>query len=441
MGTLTGHYMKTYFPQLQRDDKQYETEKKRLENLKNKLHNMELYSRGLPFQALSQAEQAKLANFYLNVVNEREFISNMAKNDIRKDYSFLAMPSERCMWTSAAEEDTIGWEMRIFRIKYFYRSCLGWNSNDLLELLEHHSAEILHSLSKHPTLASLTRYLEYLSTVWLQWINQRIIKGRPLEEAKEELRQILQALRLWSEQADEDLDTWRSGQKEIGTLTAEEVSGVFSSYRTKMSEWWEYLEVLSTLKNEIEEDKSKPEGTGLFGAVPEKWRAEKVLVDENIINDLQSLITECHRVDDYHNKLQETRKMIEEFRIKGGRDCYHNCSQDIKVYFREIFMSKSTYKGQKALRIARDYLKEADQDSTKPFKDQAHYLFFREKISRGYFREQGKLELYMQRMELQEKLDEWAIKAYLFYDYEEMLGFLERLYRYFIETVKRHPEN
>lgn len=64
MGTLTGQYMKTYFPHLQREDKQYETEKKRLENLKNKLRNKELYSRGLPFQALSQVEQAKLANFF-----------------------------------------------------------------------------------------------------------------------------------------------------------------------------------------------------------------------------------------------------------------------------------------------------------------------------------------------------------------------------------------
>ncbi|UJF33732.1 hypothetical protein [Paenibacillus hexagrammi] len=365
----------------------------------------------------------------------------MAKNDIRKDYSFLAMSSERCMWTSAVEEDTIGWDMRILDVKYFYRSYLGWDSDGLLELLEHHADEILHSLNKYPTLASLTRYLEYISTVWLQWINQRIIKRRPLEETKEELLQILQTLGSWSEQADADLDTWRSKQIEAGTLTAEKVSGVFAAYRTKMSEWWEYLEVLSTLKDEIKEDMFKQEGTGLFGPVPEELRADKVLVDETSINDLQPIITEGHRVDDYHNKLEETREMIEEFRLKGGRDCYRNCPQDIKVYFREIFMSKSAYKGQKALRIARDYLKQADLDPTKPFKDKAHYLFFREKISRGYFREQGKLELYMQRIELQEKLDEWAIKAYLFYDYKEMLGFLDRIYRYFIETVKRHPNN
>ncbi|MED1724740.1 hypothetical protein [Brevibacillus parabrevis] len=441
MGTLSGHYMKTYFPQLQRDDKQYDTEKKRLNNLKNKLLTKEVYSRGLPFQALPLVEGAKLANFLLNVANEREFISNMAKNEIRKDYSFLAMPSERYLWISAAEADSFEWDMKMFQAKSFYRCYLGWDSKGLLELLEHHAAEILHSLNEHPTLASLTHYLEYLSTIWLQWVNQRIIKRRPLEETKEELGQILQTLQSWSEQADADLDTWRKKQTEAGTLTAEEVSGVFAAYRKKMSEWWEYLEVLSTLKDEIKEDLYKPEGPELFGLVPEKWKTGKILVDETIIKDLQPLITEGKRVDDFHNKLEETQKMIEEFRLKGGRDCYPNCPQDIKVYFREIFMSKSTYKGQKALRIARDYLIQVDLNPTKPFKDKAHYLFFREKISRGYFREQGKLDLYMHRIEFQEKLFEWAIKAYLFYDYKEMQCFLGRIYQYFIETVKMYPEN
>lgn len=73
--------------------------------------------------------------------------------------------------------------------------------------------------------------------------------------------------------------------------------------------------------------------------------------------------------------------------VYGGRQCYSSCLQDLKVYFREIFISKSSYRRRRASRIVKEYIDQVasakNEGKTIPeFNKQSQYMFVREKKQR-----------------------------------------------------------
>ncbi|GBG05911.1 hypothetical protein PAT3040_00396 [Paenibacillus agaridevorans] len=261
----------------------------------------------------------------------------------------------------------------------------------------------------------------------MQWINYQVVWKMDIDDASRALVRFMDKLDELSELADKQLERWGKEQKSSGKLTAKETSGVFASYLAKKGKFYEYSNVLNILIKEVEEDNKKSESNRQFGHVAPHYYAPKELVNDYEIDQAASLITEGKPVYDYPNKLKETREIIRLFNEYGGRECYPNSLQDIKVYFREFFMSKVGYRGKNAMSIIRDYVEEIKCNDVKPFVDKAHYLFVREKISRGYFREKGKLDLYIQKAKVHQKLDNTVLKLYQFYDYEWMMDFLYEL--------------
>ena len=114
----------------------------------------------------------------------------------------------------------------------------------------------------------------------------------------------------------------------------------------------------------------------------------------------------------------------------GNRLCYDTCLQDIKVYFREIYLSKQTYRRQKTSKIVDNYLKlvkqfqDENKDGLPPFQKESQYIFVREKISRGYFREKNLSSAYVAKIELTEKLDKLLLKCYWLADSRSALELL-----------------
>lgn len=51
-------------------------------------------------------------------------------------------------------------------------------------------------------------------------------------------------------------------------------------------------------------------------------------------------------------------------------------------------------------------------------------MFVREKINRGYFREKGLSEEYIEKTNIEKKLYDLQLKLYLFYDIEYSLNFI-----------------
>ena len=106
-----------------------------------------------------------------------------------------------------------------------------------------------------------------------------------------------------------------------------------------------------------------------------------------------------------------------------------SCLQDLKVYFIEIFISKSSYRRRKASRIVKEYIDQVvtakkEGKEIPEFNKKSQYMFVREKISRGYFREKGLSKEYIEKVALEKKLYDLMLKLYLFYNVQDSLEFI-----------------
>ena len=172
----------------------------------------------------------------------------------------------------------------------------------------------------------------------------------------------------------------------------------------------------------VKEMEKQPE---LFSAVPDRYKAENILLTEEEIysEKYKSIITEDYNVPNYKKKIGITRDFINVMKQYGGRNNVASSLQDIKVYFREIFMSKETYHRQKTSKIVKDYLTQINsiKDNTNgcifpEFQKKSQYIFVREKINRGFFREKNLSNVYIKKIYMTEKLNNLLLKSYWIID-------------------------
>lgn len=428
-------YMKTGEWNHQWDPETLNNERKKLNGLLRKLKSHSVYQ-ALPFDRLNKEEMCKLLYHLLYQISEREIIANMQKSDINRDYSQFIMSSTE-NWTS--EEEGLA-DDKIKEMMYLNRGLIR-NVDDadrmeVINMLKNNNELIRRMLGLIQSLRCFENYLDYVSDGIMQWIIYKVIAKMNFEDAKVTLQRFMGKLEDLTNLADRQIERLREKQKSSGKLTAEEMCGVFASFLTNKGELYEYSKVINILIKEVERDNKKTESTRIFGPVSEQYIVLKEPVSDEKIEQARSIITEGKKVFNYSIKLQQTQEAIEIFRNYGNRECHPNSLQDIKVYFRELFMSKEGYRGRQAMSIMRDYLDQIKQYDVKAFDNAAHYMFIREKISRGYFREKGKLELYILKAKFQEKLDETLLKLYQFYDYEWMIDFLHGLNNEFLKLAQ-----
>lgn len=158
----------------------------------------------------------------------------------------------------------------------------------------------------------------------------------------------------------------------------------------------------------------------LFGNIsPEfqvaKWQSKGDISPE----ELKILLNEGKgRCDFFPKKLQQTRDLIRLFQHFGRRNVSAESLLDLKVYFREIYISKSKYKTT-ALNITQKIF---DNEATI-----GEQQFLHEKISRGYFREHTPIEFFLYKTRLQKKLYQIILHSHLSYDLTTACQGLDRL--------------
>ncbi len=444
--SIVKYYIDKYKPEVKKDVNYRNLEEKRVRSAVKKLMNKDSIYKYLPFELLSVEEKCKLVNHLLEKA-DREIIANMGKEDVNRNYDGFILPD--------LQSDFI--YKNIFEGELDYKPCIDFNSEKLInrniirnkelnktetvirDLLEVNE-KIIRTLKEeqgmffmndieYMNFSYIKKYIDYLTDGILQLINYRILVNSGVEEKERILQSLVEAIVELESKVDKQIKNYRANQN---NLTADEVTRIFYLYRADGSYYREYIEITKTLKKEIEENRDC-----LFNVLEGKYKAEKILLpkEEIVSKRVEELITEGIKIDGYKAKLKEARELIEIFNMYGGRQCYSNCLQDIKVYFREIFMSKQPYRGRQSLRIAREYLKDCKEHGIQDFENKAHYLFLREKISRGYFRETGHLASYILKLEFQEKLYETTLKTYLFYDYDTTLEFIYELNRNILKKM------
>lgn len=210
-------------------------------------------------------------------------------------------------------------------------------------------------------------------------------------------------------------------------ISLEDTVSIFISFLTKRNDYGEYMGILKELeKEQCQEPK--------FFANPQVLY--KVKKGDIVSKDKERyIITEDTKVDDYADKLKKTKEIIKVFSQYGMRIADINSVFDVKVYFREIYLSNSKYKRQ-AKTIVRKYLEEYQnkkdngydmQEIVKSFEKESEYQFLREKISRGYFRETCDIRLYSEKNKLQKSLYEVLLSILLTYNYAGSIDLLQQL--------------
>jgi len=186
---------------------------------------------------------------------------------------------------------------------------------------------------------------------------------------------------------------------------ADMISLYYVQFLSRRAKYDEMELIYQTLLQEVS---TEPK---LYGSptVPEK---NDIADYKNI--ELKRLITEGTSVPQFSQKLYESQQLIEIMRATGNE--YHSSKNvaDLKPIFRELFMSNSTHRDNKAMSIARNIIKHSPNITL----DAAQAMFLDAKISRGYFRQWNMMQEYAQFTRIISIFRRELLKAYAALDDE-----------------------
>lgn len=426
------------------DIRDIESEEKRVRGLVKKIHEEGTVFCDLPFDYMPEDEQVLLLYHMMTSLPERQIMANMKKIDVDRFYMNFVYESEKSKerTKNILENELEGYSPisladEQLRSRYIIRNPTYDINGVLKYLLEMNETVIRFYLQEKEQFRVLglktynfeyiREYIDYIANVLLQLLVYRVINEDSVEslsvtkllsEKTEEMEGVIE------KQLNRRKKNWSKAKEEGKSyLSAETVSKCFSEYVTHRSKFYEEFSIKETLREEMLNSPS------LFGEVPTEYKAKKIIIPEDEIKLAKSIITEGQHIDGYKDKLETTRIFIDIMADYGSRQCYSSCLQDLKVYFREIFVSKSSYRRRMASRIVKEYIDQVtlakkENRSIPEFNKQSQYMFVREKISRGYFREKGLSKEYTEKIDFERKLYDLLLKHYLFYDIQDSLEFI-----------------
>lgn len=445
---LVEKYLEIYFPAINDEDVR-KNEKKKVNNLLAKLNDSDSVFVGIPFECLNLMEQVKLLHFILEEIDERQIISNLTKVDADKDYSNIEISDEKTeeftrifFKDEMPDYEPLDINSLLISSRQVIRS--EQDMQVLLDYLNQSNEKIIRCLINESNafyvmglhfenLDYIKAYINYVVNGILQLVVYRIILNSDIDTLAI-LQKLSAETRNLSDKIDVQLNRKREEQKKNDVLTASQVMQYFSAYLKHRSKLKEETEIFAKLEEEVKK------ATTLFDNVSEEYQAAKVILSEEEIKGAKEIITEGEIIPKFEEKMDIVRKFIDIMRIYGGRQCYSNCLQDLKVYFREIYMSKATYKRQQARKIVEDYIEKVDfalanNEPIPEFNKHSQYMFVREKISRGYFREKGSLPEYFGKIEFTNELYNLLLKIYWFCDFEDSLELIYEVNYHLLKKI------
>ena len=361
---LVKKYIEAYFPDVD-DEDEIKNEKKKVRNLIEKIIAQKSVFKGLPFECLNFNEQAKLLHFFLEETDERQIIGNMGKVDADKDYCNIEIEdknAEKFTRTFFKEEmpDYKPLDLKSVLVSNRMIIRYGQDIREVLDNLIQSNENVIYSIRDEIDefymmglhFESLTYIKEYIDCVindilqlliYTVILNPSINTVAILQGLSEEVREL-------SDKLDNQLIRKREAQRDSDVLTVTQVMQYFSAYLRHRSRLNEETDIYEELEKE---NKQFP---ALFNTVPKEYQAAKVILSEEEIKEATAIITEGKSIYRYNEKMSTIREFIDIMRNYGGRQCYSDCLQDLKVYFREIYMSKATYRRHQAQRIVEDYI-------------------------------------------------------------------------------------
>lgn len=299
--------------------------------------------------------------------------------------------------------------------KYMHREIIRRRPQNVKEIISNMRCKI-KELEIENNSSNLQFVIDLVQDAILQMINYWVITIPNLQESIK----IQIATKIESFLIDFESGLNQNFFKKRCDVLVDEAISIFISILAQRNNFGEYISVIEFLEEEENED------SAFFGPVPNVYKVDKY--SDIPIERHKEIILEGMTIDEYGNKLNKTKETIELFARYGGRIANPESLLDIKVYFREIYLSNSKYK-RKASTIIRKFLKEfKESGKADSYEKASEYLFLREKISRGYYRETSSLKLYNLKNKLQKKLYHVLMDTMLCYDFLTTLKYAEQLF-------------
>lgn len=386
-----------------------------------------------PLELLNDKDKIEFLNhiFDLKEQVDGKIVANINKINVDNKCQYVEEKDRDFQYFYIDKEKKSELDLFVFNSKLYNRFLVRnepYNIDDILRNIEYTLCE----LRREGLYDSISSAIDYISDVLLQIFNYWVITigGIELEFKLDLINNIEKYFNDFRKRLNCKYILQNNNDKE---LNLKDIVGIYTALLIQRNNFGQYVDILEVLEEEENNEKNLFENPGIEYRVN-----KKVTVSE--VESLKSIITEDSKPepDNYPQKLKNTKEMIRVFSDFGMRNANINNVLDLKVYFREFYISDSKYKIQ-AKTIVRKYIdKYKSTGNIDSFDKTSEYQFIREKLNRGYFRETVGITLYKKKNEIQIDLYETILSIFLTYDYEIIIKLLHEISRTLIMEIHKY---
>lgn len=299
-------------------------------------------------------------------------------------------------------------QTNIYETKQKYRNLIKNNKWNIDIILENFN-ELIKKLENANNPADFGKLSSLTFDIALQIVNHWVICANNMDIAKQ--LEVIEEIKKYLTDFENDVENFSVSYDKDNIA---DYITIFIEFIRSFNYCSEYINISKILLDEV---KNTP---AIQSAVKPEYQIKKGMNYRDY--NYKEIICEGDKIYKFKEKLEMTKKAIKLLNKNSiiGFDVYD--LQDLKVYFREIYISKSKYKSK-----ASTIIRKLNNNSIDEFEKNSEYIFLREKIKRGYFRERYPMELYQQKMQIKEQLYVIMLKIMLCYDYKVSLDFFQQL--------------
>lgn len=299
-------------------------------------------------------------------------------------------------------------QTNIYVIKQKYRNLIRnnmWNIDIILEKFN----ELIKKLENDNNLADFGKLSSLTFDIALQIVNYWVIYVNNMDRSKQ--LEVIEEIKKYLTDFENNVENFTVSYDKDNIA---DYITIFIEFIRSFNYCSEYMSISKIL---IDEVKNTP---AIQSAVKPQYQTQKGMHYRDY--NYKEIICEGEKIYKFKEKLDMTKKAVELLNKNDIIDLDIYDLHDLKVYFREIYISKSKYKYK-----ASTIIRKIDNNSTGGFEKNSEYIFLQEKIARGYFREQYPMELYQHKMQIKDQLYVIMLKIMLCYDYKVSLNFFQQL--------------
>ena len=401
---------------------EYRSLSKQIDNIIDRFMGEDSQLQWLPLDVMTETEVAQFVSVVLDRKGSRELFNNLKYKGLKNDLDDFVVSNinkdeqkqmhEKFPTLGNTKVREVLPEIR-FRLRTDYLE-KNVNFKQCIAYVINYSDAIWHELERENGLAKMIGlkvhnpdYLEAYADFVDGCISEILVFEILLNDRFNDKKQVLEfiwkhisritddAIIEYAEKRKRVIKQLRD-EKGIFIEGIEQFSEFFVSYLKRKSLYEEMDIMYKALQEEM---KDCPE---LFVLTPIEPDGKLSYSDEEI----KKYVLLGDKGSSYKQKINETYRLLDLAYESGNKWVSNRSMRDVRVVFRETFISKCPYNKRQAMRIARSILNNEKSNT------EEHLLFYDLKIMRGYFCEWGIAEWYGYYIKIVQRVQEQLLLAY-----------------------------